>query len=41
MNKILWEKVAEFHGHQCPGLAIGYKACEAAMEKMNILEEGN
>ena len=36
MNKILWQKVVEFHGHQCPGLAIGYKACEAAMEKMNI-----
>ena len=26
MNKELWEKCVEFHGHECPGLAIGYKA---------------
>ena len=32
----LWEKAVEFHGHECPGLAIGYKACEAAREKMKI-----
>jgi formylmethanofuran dehydrogenase subunit E len=25
-----------FHGHECPGLAIGVKACEAAAEKMGI-----
>jgi formylmethanofuran dehydrogenase subunit E len=25
-----------FHGHECPGLAIGFKACEAAFEKMGI-----
>jgi len=36
MNKELWEKAVEFHGHECPGLAIGFKACEAAMEKMGI-----
>ena len=35
-DKTLWEKSVEFHGHECPGLAIGYKACEAAMEKMNV-----
>ncbi|MFA6347693.1 MAG: FmdE family protein, partial [Dehalococcoidales bacterium] len=23
-------------GHECPGLAIGFKACEAAFEKMGI-----
>ena len=36
MNKELWEKSVAFHGHECPGLAIGVKACEAAYEKMNI-----
>ena len=34
--KNLWEKSVEFHGHECPGLAIGYKACEAAREKMRL-----
>lgn len=24
-----WEKAAAFHGHKCPGLAIGFKAVEA------------
>ncbi|NLT28775.1 MAG: formylmethanofuran dehydrogenase, partial [Dehalococcoidales bacterium] len=32
----LWEKAVAFHGHECPGLAIGFKACEAAFEKMGI-----
>ena len=36
MNKELWEKAVVFHGHECPGLAIGVKACEAAMLKMGI-----
>ncbi|MFA7352652.1 MAG: FmdE family protein, partial [Dehalococcoidales bacterium] len=31
-----WEKAVAFHGHECPGLAIGFKACEAAFEKMGI-----
>ena len=35
MNKQEWEKCVEFHGHECPGLAIGFKACEAAREKLN------
>lgn len=26
MNKELWEKCVEFHGHECTGLAIGYRA---------------
>lgn len=37
MDKKLWEKLVEFHGHECPGLAMGFKACEAAMEKMGII----
>ncbi len=36
MNRDLWEKAVSFHGHECPGLAIGFKACEAAMEKLGI-----
>jgi len=36
MNKKLWAKAVAFHGHECPGLAIGYKAYEAACEKMGI-----
>ena len=36
MNKELWEKSVAFHGHECPGLAIGVKACEAAVEKMGV-----
>jgi len=36
MNKELWNKCVEFHGHECPGLAMGFKACEAAMEKMGL-----
>jgi formylmethanofuran dehydrogenase subunit E len=36
MNKELWDKAVAFHGHECPGLAIGFKACEAAAEKIGI-----
>lgn len=32
----LWEKAVAFHGHQCPGLAIGVKACQAAMELLEL-----
>lgn len=36
MNNELWTKAHNFHGHQCPGLAIGVKVCEAAIEKLNL-----
>lgn len=36
MNKQLWEKCLEFHGHSCPGLAIGFKASEAAAKILNV-----
>lgn len=36
MDKLLWKKCVEFHGHECPGLATGYRACEIAMEKMGF-----
>ena len=29
-----WERCVIFHGHTCPGLAIGYKVAEAAREKL-------
>ena len=43
MDKQLWEKCVEFHGHQCPGLAIGFRASEIAAcelgEKMSALRD--
>lgn len=36
MNKELWNKCIEFHGHECPGLAIGFRACEIAKEVLNF-----
>ncbi|MGI6174746.1 MAG: FmdE family protein [Christensenellales bacterium] len=36
MNEQLWKKAVAFHGHECPGLAIGFKACEAAAQKIGI-----
>lgn len=39
----LWDEVAAFHGHACPGLAIGFKAALLAIDlldlKRNKLEE--
>ena len=32
----LWEKSAEFHGHICPGLTIGYKAALYANELLGL-----
>lgn len=29
-----WEKAVDFHGHACPGLAIGFRAAEAALNAM-------
>lgn len=31
MDEALWQACAAFHRHQCPGLAIGYRAVEVAM----------
>ena len=36
MNQKLWDECVKFHGHECPGLAIGFRASEAAIEKMGI-----
>lgn len=37
MDDALWRKCIEFHGHACPGLAIGLKVCEAVIEKMGVI----
>jgi formylmethanofuran dehydrogenase subunit E len=29
-----YEEIIQFHGHECPGLAIGYKMATAAMESL-------
>lgn len=36
MDKKMWEKCVEFHGHECPGLAIGFKACELAIKNLGL-----
>lgn len=32
MDEARWKECIEFHGHECPGLAIGYRASEIAEE---------
>ena len=32
-----YEEIIQFHGHECPGLAIGYKMATAAMERLESL----
>ncbi len=36
MNQESWNKAVEFHGHECPGLAIGVRASEIAMELLGV-----
>ena len=36
MDAGLWNKAVAFHGHECPGLAIGFKACEAARSRLGL-----
>jgi len=33
-----YEEIIRFHGHECPGLAIGYKMATAAMESLESLK---
>ena len=30
-----FKRCAEFHGHICPGLSLGFKAAQAAMKRLN------
>ncbi len=32
----LWRKAVAFHGHECPGLAIGFKAVEAVVGEFGL-----
>lgn len=32
----MWEKCIEFHGHECPGLAIGFRAAQEARKLLGI-----
>jgi formylmethanofuran dehydrogenase subunit E len=34
MEKTDWERAVEFHGHVCPGLAIGFRAAQLALERL-------
>jgi len=41
MEKTPWEQAVEFHGHACPGLAIGFKAAEAAIGELGYARDVN
>jgi formylmethanofuran dehydrogenase subunit E len=32
-----WEKCAKFHGHVCPGLAIGYRAAKVGLQELSAI----
>lgn len=32
-----YERILEFHGHECPGIAIGYRMAKAAMTELTSL----
>lgn len=34
LRKEKWDRCVAFHGHHCPGLAIGFRAAEIAMEAL-------
>ena len=36
MNKELWEKAVAFHGHACPGLALGVRLCEFVQQELGV-----
>lgn len=39
LDRQYWEKAAAFHGHECPGLAIGFKAVEGAIAELGLHAE--
>lgn len=39
MEKKLWEKCVELHGHECGGLTIGYKAALFVIELMGLQQD--
>lgn len=36
--KVDWERCVAFHGHICPGLAIGFQATQIALKVLPALE---
>ena len=38
IDKTTIDRTIEFHGHTCPGLAIGIRVSELAMERLNITQ---
>lgn len=36
MDEVLWNRCVAFHGHECPGLAIGCRAGELALEQLGV-----
>ncbi|MDY7030394.1 MAG: FmdE family protein [Thermodesulfobacteriota bacterium] len=36
-----YQKLIGFHGHSCPGLALGYRMVKAAMEKTHLGKAGD
>jgi formylmethanofuran dehydrogenase subunit E len=34
-------EIVKFHGHECPGLAIGFRMASAAMEKLESMRAGD
>lgn len=36
LNKELWDKCVAFHGHECPGLSIGYRAALYAAKLLDL-----
>ncbi|AHF06756.1 formylmethanofuran dehydrogenase subunit E family protein [Desulfitobacterium metallireducens] len=36
VEKTPWEQVTDFHGHTCPGIAIGYRVAVLAQKEMGI-----
>ena len=36
VEKTRWEQVIDFHGHTCPGIAIGYRVATLAQREMGI-----
>lgn len=36
LNEDLWNKCVAFHGHECPGLTIGYRAALYAIELLGL-----
>lgn len=36
VEKTPWEQVIDFHGHTCPGIAIGYRVAQIAVRELGI-----